>query len=671
MRPFPGFWRELDQRGVRAAALTYAVVGFVVLLIGDLLAMVAPLPSWLHPLLVKTVLIGLPTTILLAWHFDLRRDIRPVGGRDLDAIDEEERLRARSLRKMAALVVAVLAITFTAGAVRTVRELAPDVEAQRIVVVPLENRTGDPRHDEFGELTAEWVSQRLIQTRQLQVVPAASVTAYRAVQRVRASETRERAIELARGVGAGLVVWGTYHVQNDSLRIHTQVADSRNGDVVRNVAGIALHISMTHAGLTRIGEHISMAIAEHYGARLHTWPPSLRQPPSFDAHAMLRGGYHRYALGDRAGAVQFFERSAALDSTFVLPRVWQARVLAELGELERAGNLALELQQYRGSLTSYDRTMLEHTIARARSNVELSYAASTMLATIAPASDDAVRLLAIDALAMNHPREARGLLDVLNPEQGWLRGWPEYYGYKGVALHMVGNHREELRLGNEGVGRFPNAIEPWLTRCRALAGLRDVKAMREVSDAILRLRATPKLSPGRALLICAQELGAHEEIEAMRALARRSEAWFAARRKLSAEEQTDHALALFLTGKPQRAYATMRNAVEYGRDARATALLRAKLARIAALTGRNEEAAALEREAAALPGELTSPYVTLARAHVAIARGDIRSSFFLLRDAVAEGLPHADPHQPLLHAEYEFARLATRPGFRVFMQPRG
>ena len=48
-------------------------------------------------LLVQTILIGIPVAGILAWFFDLRRDIRPVGGRDLNQIEEEERLRTTSL----------------------------------------------------------------------------------------------------------------------------------------------------------------------------------------------------------------------------------------------------------------------------------------------------------------------------------------------------------------------------------------------------------------------------------------------------------------------------------------------------------------------------------------------------------------------------------------------
>lgn len=39
--------------------------------------------------LLETLVIGVPAALILWWFFDLRRDIRPVGGRDLKIRDEE------------------------------------------------------------------------------------------------------------------------------------------------------------------------------------------------------------------------------------------------------------------------------------------------------------------------------------------------------------------------------------------------------------------------------------------------------------------------------------------------------------------------------------------------------------------------------------------------------
>lgn len=366
MKPVFAFWRELEQRGVLAAVLAYAVIGFVVLLAADVLGLILPLPVWLHPLLIKSVLIGFLATVVLSWHFDLRRDVRPVGGRDLDGIQEEERMRGALLLKMSGLIAGVLVLTFSVGAFRTIKEHTRDREQSRIVIAPLENRTGKAALDGLGPLAADWITQRLVQTRQIEIVPAGSATAFAAVYGLDARQTRLRAIELARGVGAGLVVWGAYYVHGDSVRFQTQIANARNGDVVRNIAYTALPLARANTDLPRFAQHVSDAIGRYFGARLQTWPPSLRKPPAFDAYMIFHRASEHYARREFAAAIDFFAQAAAFDSSFVQARIWLARTLAEHGDAARADSIAHSLEPYRRSMTSYDAALLDHVRASCR-----------------------------------------------------------------------------------------------------------------------------------------------------------------------------------------------------------------------------------------------------------------------------------------------------------------
>lgn len=659
---------------MRAAVLTYAVAGFILLLLADGLGLVLALPVWLHPLLIKTVLAGLPITIVLSWHFDLRRDIRPVGGRDLDAIDEEERLRASSLLKMSGLVAAVLLVTFTAAAVHTIREREPLAERSRIVIAPLENRTRYAELDALGPAAAEWITQRLIQTRQIDIVPANSAIAYGSVNPLQSRQTRARAIELGRGVGAGLVLWGTFHVRGDSLLFITQIANAHTGDVVRNLPAAALALARAGVDLPRFGEHVSFAVARYFGAKLSAWPPSLRQPPALAAYSHFHAGARHYARREYSAALQRFADAASLDSSFVLARIWLARTLIERRELARAQTIAHSLEPYRGTLTTYDRALLDHVQAESRSDIELRYAAATVMTTVAPASDDAVRLLAVDALAMNHPREARGLLESIDPLRGSVRGRPDYYAYLAAAQHLVGNHREELRVVERGLQRFPQSLGILVARCRAQAALHDVDGVKETGSYIASNAYKPErepIDPGAALLICAQELVAHGDGAGIRDIARSADAWYARRQTLTPMSSADRALVLVLLNRGAEAYELMKQAAALGTSPAETALLRARLARIAALTGRHKEAAALEAAAAALPDDLASPYITLERARTLVPLGDTARGFVVFRDAFGEGLPYADPYRSLPHADYEFARLGAQPGLRAVLQPRG
>ncbi|HUP89083.1 MAG TPA: hypothetical protein VM100_07035 [Longimicrobiales bacterium] len=552
-----------------------------------------------------------------------RRDIRPVGGRDLDQIEEEERLYRASVWRTAGIVAASLAFTFVVTTFVVSREPKVDLVNQRVVIAPLENRTGDSKLEALGSVAADWAVQKLqrdwaVQRLQpFQIVPYSTITEYTAIVPQSEKESNySRALHLARSVGAGIVVWGAYYYDGDSLRFSTQTTDANTGEPVRDPLG------------------------RQIDQRIGSWPLVEPHMPSLNAHAAFTQALRFFARGNYEPAAQTFHEAWIADTTFVGARIWEARSLVEARTFEQAGSVLAWTDQRRSRLSVFDRAQLDHITARASYNPDLSYSASSLMTTLAPASDEAARYLAIDALALNNPREARTILSGLDPDHGALRGWPGYYTHLAMAQHMIGNYREELRIARNGKQRFPRDPEIAFTLCRALAALKNRDAA---------VVAIAQVDLGSPRVRCAEELYAHGERDAATTVASRAIYLYETRRT-SFADRLDYPIGFMMLYQNERAYKAMQQMVTLELPAELRSVAQFRLALTAAVAGHRDDAIAYE--VAALEKMDDTPYVTLERSRLAAARGQKAEALRLFAEALSSGLPYAESQRALPHAEY-------------------
>lgn len=172
------------------------------------------------------------------------RDIRPVGGRDLNEIREEERLRTTSLVKYSLTIAAILCVTFILGEWRVLAGYKAAENARRIAVLPFDNRTGDSGLDGLGKAAADRVALRLRPVRELEVLP-------------------ERAAS-----SAGVVVAGSYYFHADSIRFGIHLRDVANGQLLRYFVPAAVPRRAAIYFMPRLGREVSDTIARHFQSPL-------------------------------------------------------------------------------------------------------------------------------------------------------------------------------------------------------------------------------------------------------------------------------------------------------------------------------------------------------------------------------------------------------------------
>src|SRR6266516_3358309 len=160
--------------------------------------------------------------------------------------------------------------------------------------------------------------------------------------------------------------------------------------------------------------------------------------------------------------------------------------------------------------------------------MEPKRSAPRAMVSLAPASE-ALYLVAEDAMALNRPREAADALITLGPDRGFTRGWWVYWYDLTTALHLVGDHRAELKQALEGTRRFPDNPQILSTQVRALAALGRVEEMRRRVAASVNLPPVQGWAPVDVLLLAAVELRAHGHAAAADTTLAQARDWLAAR----------------------------------------------------------------------------------------------------------------------------------------------
>ena len=67
-------WSELKRRKVIRVAAAYAIGGWLLLQLTDVLRGLLELPNWIGRLVVLFIIIGFPAVLTFAWIFDVKAD---------------------------------------------------------------------------------------------------------------------------------------------------------------------------------------------------------------------------------------------------------------------------------------------------------------------------------------------------------------------------------------------------------------------------------------------------------------------------------------------------------------------------------------------------------------------------------------------------------------------
>jgi TolB-like protein/tetratricopeptide (TPR) repeat protein len=301
-------WGRLRRRGVVRVALSYLVIAWLVLQVGDVLLDPLGAPPWSMRLLIVLAVIGFPVALVMAWFLE----ITPDGIEFDDAPDAATRPTVRGLRHYADFVVIGLLLVIVAFLL--VRQGGPDPEETAtpvVAVLPFEELdSSDSNH--FGDGFADTLIQKLGILDQVVVLASSSTFQFR--------DSELDLTEVATRLGASVLLQGSLRRAGGLLRLDAKLLDGSSRQQLwsasfrrpmDDVFGVQDEIANAIAGA--VGVQLTPAQVERIG-----------RPPTRNVHAyevFLRAG--REALESREPdrypeAMQYLHDAIELDPDFAL-----------------------------------------------------------------------------------------------------------------------------------------------------------------------------------------------------------------------------------------------------------------------------------------------------------------------------------------------------------------
>jgi tetratricopeptide (TPR) repeat protein len=322
-------WRalaELKRRGVVQTGITYVVVGWLLIQIGDATFDKLPLPWWSAPFLTILVIIGFPIALALAWFLDFAEG-RWYVDRGRGSRTQGSRSPVVYFAVIGALVVATaglsayLVITddnsiFGTDPTDVVvpRVFAPDIELpirdSSIAVLRFLNIDGSPETQIFADGLAEDLIDRLARVPGLHV--SSRGDAWSLPSNAASQEVRER-------LRVAYYLQGSVQLKGSVLRVLIKLIDSQDGSI-----RVPRSFEKVLDDLFLIQEQITTLTVASLRVAL---PPETQtiltvnsDRPSLDAYVLYRKGKAANDLpfSDEsiASAIGFFQEALAVDPDY-------------------------------------------------------------------------------------------------------------------------------------------------------------------------------------------------------------------------------------------------------------------------------------------------------------------------------------------------------------------
>lgn len=589
-----------------------------------------------------------------------------AGLADADGITAERvgtGARGRSLygrtAALAAIVIMLLAglyVAISPGADRADRGLA----AGRVLVVPLENHSGDASLDPVGSIAADLIIGDITRAGLQDVVPVtAALTASRYVAGGPSADTTRRTHQLASETGAGIVVSGAYYVQRDSLYLHASITDVMAGDVLGGIGPIATALDAPLTGIVQLREQLLSLLAP----RLLPGGPDIRQwatsPPPFEAYRAFALGLELFVARQWQASIARFAEATRVDSSFTPALIMAGLAHGNLGDLAAVDSILDRIGTRPERPDDINGMAFDVLQARVRGDHAAGYRAHLRAPEIAPGTF-AHWGLANSALWVNRPRESVRVALELDPERGELRGWFFYWRDLAEAYHRLGRHREELSTARRARELFPGDAAALQLEVRALAALGRMRELERLAEREIELTAAPE----DLLLNAGLELRAHGQTRAGDEFVRRSlekrtiRSWQLGRPRLI------RAKAHYILGEHDEAERLTRaHLSEFPESLDAQGLLGV----IAAARGDEDEALAMSRRLKTLDRAYVRGVPTWWRARIAAVLGRPDDAVQLIEQAWSEGMYLWRS----VHVEPDLDSLRTYPPFVEFITPKG
>src|SRR6266513_2955343 len=309
------FLAELKRRNVYKVAISYAVVGWLLIQIATQVFPFFEIPNWAIRLAVLAIVLGFPIALVIAWVFELT----PEGLRRTE--DVGLAVAPPRPRDRAWIFVVIVAGALSVGLFFLGRITAPskqrgvnEVSSKSIAVLPFENRSEDKANAYFAEGIQDEIVTRLSKIADLKVISHTSTQHYKSAP--------GNLPEIARQLGVAHILEGNVQKSGDAVRVNVQLIKAANDS---HLWADTFDRKLTD--IFSVESEVAKAIAEQLQAKLTGQEEQLiaarptDNPEAYDAY--LRGLAYTLKAGgvtpaNSLGAQKYLREAVRLDPKFAV-----------------------------------------------------------------------------------------------------------------------------------------------------------------------------------------------------------------------------------------------------------------------------------------------------------------------------------------------------------------
>ena len=379
----------------------------------------------------------------------------------------------RAGRYMAAAVVLAAAGLLTFAALGD-RPPPPVLDPDRVLVYPLENRTGDASLDPAGMLAADWITRSLARANFLEVFPTSELmtVAGAAAGMVGTPEDHlARAQAAARATGCGTLVTGAYYGQGPELEFHAQILQAPEWELLESIGPIRTDRADPMDAVDVLGQRVMIGLAFQRDESLAGFFTQSERPPSYAAYVASVQGFRNVMMDRWREAARDLLRANEISPAFTSPLIPAAVALMRgWGDYRAADSVLRIVEASRDRLPPYDRLRLDMVRATLEGDHRRAYRAAREATALVPGASAQISS-GIIAVEINRPREALEWLGTFDIDRAAGQNFAFYWDMLTQAHHLLGEHRQELQQARRARERMPDRIEPLWYEIRALAPL--------------------------------------------------------------------------------------------------------------------------------------------------------------------------------------------------------
>jgi TolB-like protein len=304
-----GFLCELRRRKVYRVAVTYVVVGWLLIQIGATVFPPLELPQWALRLLIVTVLAGFPIALVLGWAFDIGPrgiEVTPPAAAG-DNCPPALRPRRANLYLLAGVgILVAVGVGFLVLPRFSARKLD-----RSIAVLPFDNLSNDPENAFFADGLHDDVLTSLANIGELKVISRTSVLPYRG----KANNLRE----IGRALGVTAILEGSVRRSGNRIRLVVQLIDARTDqhlwaeDYDRELTDV---FEIQSALAQEIAGQLKAKLSPDEKARMDAKPTENTE--AYLLYVRARPIATGSDTEERKKAIPLYEQAIALDPTFAL-----------------------------------------------------------------------------------------------------------------------------------------------------------------------------------------------------------------------------------------------------------------------------------------------------------------------------------------------------------------